>query len=212
MPCLLDKSYGFGLHRYNPAKFPGAVFLDVSDAQYNPLDPEEIVAGIHPAKRPGAYGLAKFRGGAILAEVITPYGWSGLELYIDAEEGLLYSATGTNVVEVRDLGNLQLQRELALPVGGITSAALDSQGRLWLISNPKHGGDGGLYMLEDERLKKVRQYSIPASLDSLRISPWGQKFLVADYGRHVVPGFLRNLAALAQGGPLCDQGGKRGIR
>lgn len=56
---LLGKSYGIGLHRYDPAKFPGAIFLDVADAQYNPLNPEEVVAGIHPAKRPGTYGIAK---------------------------------------------------------------------------------------------------------------------------------------------------------
>ena len=53
-----------------------------------------------------------------------------------------------------------------------------------------HGGDGGLYILEDlerpEKVEKVKQYSVPASLDSLRISPWGQKLLVADYGKHTV--------------------------
>ena len=190
MSHLLGKSCGLGLHRYNPAKFPGAVFLDVSDAQYNPLNPEEIVAGIHPAKRPGTYGVAKFKGDAVLAEALTSYKWGGFELYIDAEENLLYVATGTGVVEVRDMENLQLRRELHLPVKGITSTALDSQGRLWLLSNPMRGGDGGLYVLEDverpEQVEKVKQYSVPASLDSLRISPWGRKLLVADYGRHTV--------------------------
>ena len=190
MSHLLGKSYGIGLHRYNPAKFLGAVFLDVSDAQYNPLNPEEIIAGIHPAKKPGTYGVAKFRDGALVAEALTPYKWGGFEVYIDAEERLLYVATGTNVVEVRDLENLQLKRELNLPVEGITSAALGSHGRLWLLSNPMHGGDGGLYILEDlerpEKVEKVKQYSVPASLDSLRISPWGQKLLVADYGKHTV--------------------------
>ena len=188
MPHLLGESYGIGLHKYNPAKFPGAVFLDVADAQYNPLNPEEIVAGIHPAGRPGTYGVAKFKGCAVLAEVTTSYKWdSGLESYIDVEEGLLYVATGTGVVEVRDLENLQLQRELTTPVEGITSTALDSQGRLWLISNPKRGGDGGLYLLTGpESVERVRQYFIPTSLDSLRIAPWGRKLLVADYGRHMV--------------------------
>jgi len=135
MSHLLGKSYGIGLHRYDPAKFPGAVFLDVADAQYNPLNPEEIVAGIHPASRPGTYGVSKFEGDTVLAEVTTSYKWDGLELHIDAEESLIYMATGTSVVEVRDLGDLQLQSELNLPVEGITSTALDSQGRLWLISN-----------------------------------------------------------------------------
>ena len=188
MSQLLGKNYGIGLHKYDPAKFPGAVFLDVADAQYNPLNPEEIVAGIHPASRPGTYGLAKFKGDAVLAEVTTPYKWdSGLEPYIDAEEGLLYVATGTSVVEIRDLEDLQLQKELNLPVKGITSTALDSQGRLWLISNPMRGGDGGLYVVEGpERVERVRQYSVPTSLDSLRIKPWGRKLLVADYGRHMV--------------------------
>lgn len=190
MSQLLGGSYGIGLHKYNPAKFPGAVFLDVADAQYNPLNPEEIVAGTHPAKRPGTYGVAKFKGDVVLAEVTTPYKWGGFELYTDAEESLVYVATGTGAVEVRDLENLQLQKELNLPVRGITSTALDSQGWLWLISNPLHGGDGGLYVLKDaehpENVEKIRQYSIPASLDSLRISPSGKKLLVADYGRHMV--------------------------
>jgi hypothetical protein len=188
MSHLLGKSYGIGLHKYDPAAFPGAVFLDIADAQYNPLNPEEIIAGIHPASRPGTYGLAKFKGGAVLAEVTTPYQWnSGAEPYIDVAEGLLYVATGTSVVEVRDLENLQFQRELKLPVEGITSTALDSQGRLWLISNPKRGGDGGLYVLDGPgSVEKVRQYSVPTSLDSLRITPWGRKLLVADYGRHQV--------------------------
>jgi hypothetical protein len=190
MAHLFGKGYGIGLHRYNPAKFPAAVFLDVSDAQYNPLNPEEIVAGIHPAKRPGTYGVAKFQDGALETEALMPYKWGGFDLYVDAEERLLYIATGTNVVEIRDLENLQLGEELKLPIKGITSTALDSQGRLWLLSNPMHGGDGVLYVLEDverpEKVEKVKQYSIPASLDSLRISPWGQKLLVADYGRHTV--------------------------
>ncbi len=188
MSHLLNKSYGIGLHKYNPAKLPGAVFLDVADAQYNPLNPEEIIAGIHPAAKPGTYAVAKFKGDSILSEVATPYKWdSGLEIYIDAGESLLYVATGINHVEIRNSENLQLQRELELPVRGITSTALDSQGRLWLISNPMRGGDGGLYVLTGpEKVEKVRQYSIPTSLDSLRIAPWGKKLLVADYGKHIV--------------------------
>ncbi|RLE74372.1 MAG: hypothetical protein DRJ56_07655 [Thermoprotei archaeon] len=184
---VLGGNYGIGLHRYSPARFP-AVFLDVSDAQYNPLDPEEIIAGIHPAERPGAYGVAKFREGRVAAKVLMEYGWgSDLELYVDAEEGLLYVATGTSVVEVRDLGSLELRRRLSFPIGGITSAALDSEGRLWFISNPVKGGDGWLYVVGDGgRPERVKKYSVPASLDSLRIAPWGKKLLVADYGRHVV--------------------------
>jgi hypothetical protein len=101
MSHLLRKSYGLGLHRYTPDTFPEAIFLDVADAQYNPLNPDEIIAGIHPAKKPGTYGLAKFKGDAVLAEVTTQYKWdSSLEPYIDVEEGLLYVATGTDVVEV----------------------------------------------------------------------------------------------------------------
>jgi hypothetical protein len=187
---LLGKNYGIGLHKYDPAKFVGALFLDVADAQYNPLDPEEVVAGIHPAERPGTYGVAKFRDGILAAKALTPYRWGGFELYIDAEEQLLYVATGTNVVEVRDMEDLRLQRALALPIEGVTSTALDSRGRLWLLSNPMHGGDGGLYVLEDiecpKGVEKAKQYSAPVSLDSLRVSPWGQKLLVADYGRHVI--------------------------
>ena len=43
MSHLLGKSHGIGLHKYNPAKFPRTIFLDVADAQYNPLKPEESV-------------------------------------------------------------------------------------------------------------------------------------------------------------------------
>lgn len=53
MENLLGKGFGIGLHKYNPSKYSNAVFLDVSDAQYNPLDPKEIIAGIHSAKNPG---------------------------------------------------------------------------------------------------------------------------------------------------------------
>ena len=188
MSHLLGKNFGIGLHKYSPAEFPGAIFLDVADAQYNPLNPDEIVAGIHPAGRPGAYGLAKFKGNAVLAQVTTPYQWdSGLESYLDVAEGLLYLATGTDVVEVRSLESLQIQREIKLPVQGITSVALDSQGQLWLISNPKRGGDGGLYLLNGlQSVEKVKRYAIPTSLDSMRVRPWGKKLLVADYGRHTV--------------------------
>ena len=90
-------------------------------------------------------------------------------------------------MEVRSLETLQLQRELDLPIEGITSASLDSQGWLWMISNPMRGGDGGLYVLQGPAsVERVRQYSIPTSLDSMRITPWGRKLLVADYGRHTV--------------------------
>ena len=95
MSHLLDRSYGIGLHRYNPAKFPGAVFLDVADAQYNPLNPEEIVAGIHPARTPGTYGVAKFKGDAVLAETATPYKWdSSLEPYIRGDHRTAVHAEG----------------------------------------------------------------------------------------------------------------------
>ncbi len=69
---VLGSNYGIGLHRYSPAKFP-AIFLDVPDAQYNPLDPEEKIAGIHPAEKPGAYGVAKFRGSKVVAKVLMDY-------------------------------------------------------------------------------------------------------------------------------------------
>ncbi len=188
---LLGKAFGIGLHRYDPARFPGAVFLDVADAQYNPLDPQEIIAGIHPAARPGKYGLAKFAGNEIVAEVLTSYPWgSDLEFYTDAGEGLVYMATGSSVVEIRSLKDLEFQRQLAVPVRGVTSVALDSHARLWLLSNPLRDGDGGIYVVDDldrpHQTHKVRQYAIPTSLDSMRITPWGNKLLVADYGSHRV--------------------------
>ena len=73
MSHFLGKSYCIGLHRYNTTQLPGSIFLDVADAQYNPINPEEIIAGIHPPRRPGTYGVAKFKDGALLAEVTTPY-------------------------------------------------------------------------------------------------------------------------------------------
>ncbi len=186
---MLGTNYGVGLHRFSPKRFP-AVFLDVSDAQYNPLDPGEIIAGIHPAEQPGRYGVAKFRDGRVTAKALMQYSWGGYEFYIDAEENLLYVATGTNTIEVRDLENLELRERITVPVSGVTSVALDSEARLWFISNPMSGGDGGLYLVtggdSPTNIRRIREYSIPASLDSLRINPWGRKLLVADYGRHVV--------------------------
>ncbi|RLG84647.1 MAG: hypothetical protein DRO40_00430 [Thermoprotei archaeon] len=190
MTSLLGKGFGLGLHKYNPSKYPNAVFLDVSDAQYNPIDPEEIIAGIHSARKPGFYGIAKFRNGSLVAEAITSYKWGGYELYIDAENEHLYVTTGENIIEVRDLNNLRLLKRLELPVKGIIGVALDSEDRLWFITNSLYGGDNGLYMINDINdpgsLRKIKQYSMPASIDSLRVSPWGQKILIADYGRHVI--------------------------
>jgi len=152
MSHLLGKSYGIGLHKYNPAEFPGAVFLDVADAQYNPLNPEEIIAGIHPAGRPGTYGMAKFRGNAVLAEVLTPYKWdSSLEPYIDAAEGLLYVATGTGVVEVRDLLPFLPQPILPAHPDGVSSQKAGAEvGRicyptLWRLAKPPYAAPAPRY-------------------------------------------------------------------
>ena len=190
MVSLLGKGFGIGLHKYHPSKYPNAIFLDVSDAQYNPLDPEEIIAGIHSAKNPGFYGLAKFRNGSLVAEALTSYRWGGFELYIDAENECLYVTTGENIIEIRDLNNLGLLKKLELPVKGIIGTAIDSENRIWFISNSLYGGDNSLYMISDmngpNNVRKIKQCSMPASIDSLRISPWGQKIIVADYGRHVV--------------------------
>ena len=125
-----------------------------------------------------------------MAEVITPYKWGGFEMYIDAEERLIYLATGRNVIEIRDLDSLRLVRKIELRIGGITGVALDSENRLWIISSGVYGGDNCLYVVNDvnatKDLRRIRKFSTPASIDSLRISPWGRKMLVADYGRHVV--------------------------
>lgn len=190
MSCLLGRNFGIGVHKYSPSSYAKALFLDVSDAQYNPLDPVEIIAGIHSAKRPGFYALAKFRNGVLVAEALTPYKWGGYELYIDVGSESIYMATGENVIEVRDLGSLKLISRLELKVRGIVSVALDSEERIWFISNSYYGGDNSLYVIEDINkpysLRKIKQYSFPTSMDSLRISPWGKKILVADYGRHIV--------------------------
>ena len=179
-------NYGIGLHRYNPLRFP-AIFLDVSDAQYNPLDPSEIVVGIHPAEQPGNYGVAKFKEGRLVTKILLPYRWgSDLEFYIDGEKNLLYIATGTSIIEIRSLENLKLVKKVSTEVNGITSVAIDSEDRVWFISNPFRGGDGWIYRLEENNAMRVRRYSAPVSLDSLRISPWGRKLLVADYKRHMV--------------------------
>jgi len=91
---------------------------------------------------------------------------------------------------VLNLNNLGLLKKLELPVKGIIGAAIDSENRIWFISNSLYGGDNSLYMISDmndpNSIRKVKQYSMPASIDSLRISPWGQKIIVADYGRHIV--------------------------
>jgi hypothetical protein len=187
MSTLLGRGYGLGLHRYDPSKYIGAVFLDVSDAQYNPLDPEEIVASINSAEKPGYYGLAKFRNGRVVANVLTPYRWGGFEFYIDPEEERIYLASGENVIEIRDLNSLGLVKKINVPVNGVVSVALDSRDRIWFITNRFYGGDNSLYMIdEDNSIVRIKEYSLPASIDSMRISPWGRKILVADYGRHTV--------------------------
>ena len=160
MSHLLGQNYSIGLHKYNPAKFSGAVFLDVADAQYNPLNPEEIVAGIHPAKKHGTYGLAKFKGDAVLAEVTTPYKWdSSLEPYIDAEEGLLYVATGTGGVEVQFVEGMAEDLS-AFPDGSFDIAlssyafdyvtdlrrAYDEAWRVLHSPDPTSGKPGGLFV------------------------------------------------------------------
>ncbi|RLE84213.1 MAG: hypothetical protein DRJ41_03525 [Thermoprotei archaeon] len=184
---MREEVQGIGLHRYDPNKFP-ASFLDIADAQYNPLNPEEIIAGIHPSERPGKYGIAKFREGRLVARILLNYKWgSDLEIYIDAEEGLIYAATGTSKIEVIDLEKLKISKTIETGIKGVTSAALDSEGRLWVISNTVRGGDGWLYLIEERaHPKRIRKYSAPVSLDSMRISPWGRKLLVADYKRHLL--------------------------
>ncbi|ABN70636.1 hypothetical protein Smar_1550 [Staphylothermus marinus F1] len=136
---LLGRGFGLGLHKYDPSRFKSAYFLDVSDAQYNPLDPEEIVAGIHSARNPGFYGIAKFRNESMVAGVETHYKWGGYELYVDAENEHLYVATGRNIVEVRDLGDLRFIKKYELPVSGVVGLALDSENRIWFISNSLYG-------------------------------------------------------------------------
>lgn len=190
MTYLLNKNFGIGVHKYHPSKYPKTLFLDISDAQYNPLNPEEVVAGIHSAKNPRFYALAKFKNKSLVAEALTPYKWGCYDLYIDVESESIYMTTGENIIEVRNLDNLKLISKLELPIKGITGVTLDSEDRIWFISNSYYGGDNSLYMINSIKkprsLKKIKQYSIPASVDSLRISPWGRKILIADYGRHVI--------------------------
>ena len=64
MMYILSKNHRIGVHKYRLSRYSKALFLNVSDAQCNPLNPEEIVAGIHSAKR--FYALAKFRDGSLV--------------------------------------------------------------------------------------------------------------------------------------------------
>lgn len=195
IPALSSPYYGagwcLGLHRQEPAALGHAPILDCGETCYNPLDPEELISVTHPADSKHRLGLAKFREGKLTALAHTPHEWNcEVELHVSPGERVIYLATGTHIVAVHDIDSLELIRNIECPAGGILGVAKDSLDRLWFISCPVYGGDGGLYLIEDlarpEKARLMRRYACPYSIDSARLRPFAAKLLVADHGRHRV--------------------------
>ena len=178
------RSVILGNHKY----LKGLEVLDVGDALYNPLDPEEVIAFIHPAGKVWGRALMRLsvRSGEVRGLVMTDYGWGCGDLNAYPEEGLLlttYCVDG--VVELRDLKNLELKRRISLRgVGRVASAVLDSSGTLWVL------GSRGLYLVMGEgsvgiRVRKVLDVSMGVSMDSQRAEP-AKVIAVADHLSHRV--------------------------
>ncbi len=155
--------------------------LDVCNAVYDPLNPEEVVADVHPVDAPWKHALVRVRKGKVVKRVLIDIPWSCGDINPYPEEGVLLVAYGrTNVVEVRNLSNLELIRRFRIDgLERVYSATYDSLGRLWVT------GDAGLYLLEDGRAKLVRGYGAALSMDTQRALP-SRTLAIADHLSHVI--------------------------
>ena len=155
--------------------------MDVCNAIYDPLNPDEVIADVHPTESPWRHALVRVRKGKVVKKVLVDIPWGCGDINPYPEEGvLLVTYAVTNVVEVRNLGNLELIRRFK--VGGLEkvySATYDSLGRLWVT------GDAGLYLLEGGRAKLIRGYGAALSMDTQQALP-SRTLAVIDHLGHVV--------------------------
>jgi len=160
----------------------GALALDVGCAIYDPLDPDNsVIADIHPSEAPWNHALVKLYGGEVVEKVLIDVPWGCGDLNAYPEEGiLLVSYATTNIVEFRKLDTLDLVKRVRVEgVSRVYSAALDSQGRLWVV------GDGGLYTVEEYGAKLVKGFGYAVSMDCQRAAP-SRTIAVVDHLAHVV--------------------------
>jgi hypothetical protein len=189
---LNGNSNFYGFHKYNTSNIRGASFLDVADSQYDITNPERIIFGYNSAKNPGKYSLGEMLGNEFGKTFRTKLQWnSAIDFYVDYERNRVLVPDGINRINIVDFESIDhLLNSVKVPVNGVISATLDSQDRIWFVSSKRSGGDGGLYMISDINAKntpqKMHSLSDPTSIDSVRISPWGRKILVSDYGSHQV--------------------------
>jgi len=170
-------------------KFPKALsVLDVGDAIYDPSAPDDVIAFVHPAGRVWGKALIRVstRSLKVMRVVQTSYGWGCGDLNAYPEEGVLLAThCAEGVVEFRDLESLELKRVLKLDgVGRVSSAALDSSGKLWVLSKD------GLYVVVEEgaegvKVRRVLTVAGGASMDSQRAEP-ARTVAVASYLSHSV--------------------------
>lgn len=170
------KTVILGNHTY---KSLGIAF-DVSNALYNPADPEEVVADIHPIEAPGRKALAKLRGGRITAKALLDYPWSSAnDINLYPEEGEILAAYGGPFVEVRSLSDLSLKARYEVEGVNVLSAAYDSSGNIILA------GDGGVYALKEGRTTRLLNARMPLGLDCQR-SPFARSCALSDHSLHRV--------------------------
>ena len=170
-------------------KFPKALsVLDVGDAIYDPSAPDDVIAFVHPAGRVWGRALIRVntRSLRVTKSVQTSYGWGCGDLNAYPEEGILLATHCVEgVVEFRDLESLELRRVLKLDgVGRVSSAVLDSSGRLWVL------GEDGLYVVSESsaegvKVRRVLTVAGGASMDSQRTEP-ARTIAVASYLSHSV--------------------------
>ena len=182
----------YGFHKYNAKNIRGAFFLDVADSQYDTTNPERIIFGYNSVKNPGKYCLGEIVKNEFGKTFRTDIQWnSAIDFYVDYERNRILAPDGINRINIVDFESIDhLLNSVKIPVNGVISATLDSQDRIWFVTSKRSGGDGSIYMINDVNArstpKKMRALSDPTSIDSVRISPWGRKILVSDYGSHQV--------------------------
>ncbi|MCY0860538.1 MAG: hypothetical protein OWQ54_08925 [Sulfolobaceae archaeon] len=156
---------------------------DVSNALYNPLDEEEIIADIHAKETPAKKALVKLYKGKIIEKVLLDYPWKSandMNVYPEEDE-LLIAYYQVPVIEVRKLSSLELKKKIKIENANIVpSAAYDSNGNIIYVA------DNGVYVLkENEGAKELLKVNQGLSIDCQR-SPFGQNCAVVSHKDHQI--------------------------